>query len=173
MKLEVGTPYLPVAGRPEGAIFDIDSAGARLIYHFRRPTQQEISAVKAGQKFEIRFAELDGIIWVLSKCGSLNWTDAPYDPHLSLLTGDFPEILGENEGLALTLMITDADTAEIKSLRMIGLGHRFSVSLLSRAKALRETPFSLERYQNSLRATMAKYTTKQLVDLSTDYFKLK
>ena len=96
-----------------------------------------------------------------------------HDPHLSLLAEEFPVIEDPNQGLSLTLMMTDTDTAEIKHLRMIGLGHKFSVALLDRARALREEPFSLDAYQASLRNTMARYTTKQLVDLSTECFKLK
>lgn len=170
--LQIGQVYQPVAGRPEGVIFDIDDAGAKLIYHLSRPTAQELASVKAGQKFEIRFVELDGLLWILSKCGTMSWTDAPYDPHLSLTLTEIPA-LEPDKGLALTLMMTDADTAEIRHLRMIGLGHKFSAALLDRAAALRAQPFSLEAYQASLRGTMARYTTKQLVDLAGDYFKLK
>ena len=171
--LQIGQIYQPVVGRGEGAIFDIDAAGAKLIYHFYRPTAKELAAVKAGEKFEIRFVELDGLLWILSKCGPLNWADSPYDPHLSLTVEEFPVLEQPDQGLALTLMVTDAETAEIRSLRMIGLGHKFSAALLDRAKALRGQPFSLDAYRTSLQTTMARYTTNQLADIAGDYFKLK
>lgn len=170
--LQVGQPYAPITGRPEGVIFDIDDAGAKLIYNFAAPTSKEISAMTAGNPFEIRFTELDGIIWILSKCGSLEWTDAPYDPHLSanLTRLRRPE---PGQGLALTLMMTDANTTEIKSLRMIGLGEKFTDRLMDAVERVQALPFSVEAYSASLRGTMAKYTTKKLVSLAGDYYKLK
>jgi len=170
--LQVGQPYAPITGRPEGVIFDIDDTGAKLIYNFRAPTDQEVAAMGAGNPFEIRFVELDGILWILSRCGSLSWTDAPYEPHLSANLTELrrPE---EGQGLGLTLMMTDADTTVIRSLRLIGLGTKFSLALIDAAERLQVQPFSVQAYSASLRGTMARYTTRQLVSMAGDYFRLK
>ena len=80
---EVGKPYLPALGLGEGVRFGIDGSGCFLMYEFNRPTDAEVSATKSGQPFEIKFVTVNGIIWILSKCGTLRWTDAPYNPRLS------------------------------------------------------------------------------------------
>ena len=80
--IEVGKTFLPALGMGEGIKFGIDSGGATLMYMFDSPTRQEIRATKSGKRFEIRFITIDGIIWILSKCGNLNWVDAPYNPRL-------------------------------------------------------------------------------------------
>ena len=170
-QLEVGKPFPVMAGRGEGVIFNIDDAGAMLIYNFRRPTEKEIAAVKQDQPFEIRFLELDGIIWILSKCGSLEWTDAPYNPRTSQL-GNLPSF-GENQGLGLTLMMTDANTAIIKSLRMIGLGTKFSKALIEATANQRAMPMDDYEVAASINNTMNRYSTSQLCQMAQYYFKLK
>ncbi len=170
-QLEVGKPFPVMAGRGEGVIFTIDDSGAMLIYNFRRPTEKEIAAVKQDQPFEIRFLELDGIIWILSKCGSLEWTDAPYNPRASSLSV-LPSF-GESQGLGLMLLMTDASTAIIKSLRMIGLGTKFSKALIETTAKLRATPMDDYEVAASINNTMNRYSTSQLCQMAQYYFKLK
>ncbi len=172
MIYQVGEKYAPITGRPEGVIFDIDDAGAILIYNFAAPTQKEIDATKAGNRFEIRFIEMGGIIWILSKCGSLEWTDSPYDPHLSVNLTELrrPD---PGQGLSLTLMMTDANTTEIKSLRLIGLGEKFSNRLIDTVERVRAKPFDFHIHSLAISAVMAVYDTRKLVDLAGDYCKLK
>lgn len=170
MILEVGKPYAPLTGRGEGVLFDIDDGGAKLLICFCRPTAQEIAATQAGQPFQIRFLEMDGIIWILAKCGSLAWMDAPYNPRTSLYTRlPNPD---KGTGLALTLVMADARTTEIKSLRMIGLGEGFSAALVDTAERLRHTHADLREVNQNIRETMGKYSTDELVKMAQHSFSL-
>ena len=67
---------------PEGAYFTIDDSGLMLIYNYRMPTEKELSAVKEGNPAEFRFLTENGMIFFMSKMGSLPWNDSPFDPRL-------------------------------------------------------------------------------------------
>lgn len=165
--LRTGEPYLPIAGRGEGCFFDFDNTGPKLIYSYAHPTPDEIKDFSAGSPFEIRFLELGGIIWTTHKCGGQPWNDAPYNPRLSLLTDGFPTLETESDGLALNLILTDAEDAVIKHLRVVGLSYKFSTALLGVAERLRDTPQSLSYYKKALIEIPRKYNSRKLADMAT------
>lgn len=172
MMLEVGKPYMPIVGRPEGVFFDLDEAGYTLIYNFDKPTQAEISAVSSDQPFEIRYLVLNETIWVLSKCGSLNWTDAPFNPNLSLnYAAPLEPTLGK--GTALTLIMTNAADGIVQHIRLIGLGTDFSTALRQEVIRLRNAKFNRASYDAGLSSVYAKYSTKALARMADHYFKVK
>lgn len=170
--LEVGKKYPALRGRAEGVYFDIDDAGAKLFYNFGAPTKAEIESVQANQPFEIRFIELDGLIWVTSKCGTLNWSDAPYNPRTSLVSNGFarPE---PGCGLALTLAMVDANSSKVKSLRLIGLPHDFSAELINHAIQLRDTKMLTTQYKASIARTMSRYSSDALAQVSPYRYRMK
>ena len=164
-RFEVGKPFLPALGLGEGVRFEIGASGATLIYGFSNPTSDEVRATKSGQAFEIRFVTIDGIIWILSKCGNLEWTDAPYNPRLS--TGiPGPESITDGGGLGLTLMMLDSGDAVVKSVRLIGLGTEFSRQLLAEAYRCRQQAMTIAQSALSINKAMQAYTTSQLVQMA-------
>lgn len=170
IKLEVGSVLQAMQGKNEGVYFEADGAGYSLIYNFMSPTEKEIEATKAGQPFEIRFLAIRSALWILSKCGTLNWTDAPFTPHLSRHAAELVRPQNEDEGTMLTLIMTDARDATIKSIRVIGLGHRFSVRLYDAIRELAELPFTPENYNLELALTRM-HPTNELVSMARNYYK--
>jgi hypothetical protein len=168
---EVGKPYLPALGLGEGVRFGIDGSGCFLMYEFNRPTDAEVSATKSGQPFEIKFVTVNGIIWILSKCGTLRWTDAPYNPRLSSSLPD-PASIGDKEGLAMTLVMLDSYDAVVKSTRLIGLGTDFSRHLASEVLRVRSQPMTVREAGMSISQTMRMYSTELLVQKASNGFKL-
>ena len=170
--IEVGKPLPYGYQMDEGVIFHANEAGYILLYSFANPTENEIAQMKEGSPFEIAVTRKGGVLWVLSKCGNLSWTDAPFHPALS---PKWRELVSPNEdsGTALTLIMSDASTQLVKSLRLIGLGHNFSVKLLSCIKELAEEQFDQTQYNASVNKTMAAYTTKQLLSMRAFTWKLK
>lgn len=158
--------FLPqFAGRGEGVFFEAGGSGFTLVYLFGNPRPDEIAAVGEGQGFEIRYLVRDGIIWILTKCGSLAWTDAPYSPHMSAGVSELIDPIEESQGTALTLMMVDAITTEIKSLRMIGLGHAFSRALYRDIHAELAKPFRQDYYRR-VAAAQAAYSTRDFVRMA-------
>ena len=112
----------------EGTLFDIADDGASMIVFFNKPTEEEIAQFSSESPFEIRSIKLNDVIAITAKIGNLNWMDAPYNANLSknLTQLNFPD---KNQGLALTLILVDAATGEIKHIRLIGLSERFTRNL--------------------------------------------
>lgn len=171
-ELRVGDPYLPIAMRGEGVYFDISSTGLTLVYNFSRPSAKEIEQMQADQPFEIQLTSVAEVLYILTKCGSLNWTEAPYNPHLSR-SGTLEKIHDDTSGYALTLMMVDASTNIIQSLRLIGLGNAFSKKLYEKVEELLSKPFDAEMYQNTVRINSLARSTKDLVRMSTTRWKLR
>ncbi len=170
--LAVGETFLPLYGKPEGIYIDVDPSGILLMYNFTHPTQSEIDQMGAEKPFEIRYVRIQDALYILTKCGSLNWTDAPYNPHLSRQP-ELQPITDDVGGYALTFLMVDAATNIIKSVRLIGLGNAFSKALKNEIDNLLGDPFSQERYAQLLRNNNIAFSTNDLVKLSTNRWKLK
>jgi hypothetical protein len=169
---EVGKPYLPALGLGEGVRFNIGPDGAFLLYGFDRPTVKEVAAVGTGQSFEIRFVTIDGILWILSKCGSLEWTDSPYNPRLSRSIPGKQSIV-DGAGLGLTLVMCDSRDAVVKYVRYIGLGTEFSRRLLEEAAILKEIPQSMAEADASIQRTMLMFPTSKLAGMAPSWARFK
>ena len=161
---EVGKVYEPFVGMEEGVRFNLSSSGATLVYAFNNPTPDEVAQMQAGKRFEIRFVEFGGIIWITSKCGNLEWTDAPYNPRLS--TGLPASEFEDGEGIALTLVMIDSRNGVVKSTRLIGLGTNFSRYLMEEATGLRSCPMTILDASTSIVHTMDRFSSRQLADIS-------
>lgn len=126
--LKIDDKFPPMYRRPERAYFSIDDSGLMLIYNYRMPTEKELSAVKEGNPAEFRFLVENGMIFFMSKMGSLPWNDSPFDPRLDRDHGLEPPV-SENDGYLMMFMMIDAATNTIKHIRKIELGHDFSFKL--------------------------------------------
>lgn len=156
----------------EGIHFDIDDSGATMLVFFDRPTQNEVDQFKTNKSFEIRFAELSDIIMITVKIGDLNWMDAPYSAHLSKNLSRFT-LPNEGAGLALTLILVDAHSGEIKSIRLMGLSTNFTRKLFGTAMEQKTKSFDIDEYYQNIRSVYAKYNTKQIVKMSNTYCKIR
>lgn len=156
----------------EGVLFDIADDGATLIIFFGNPTQDEINQFKSGNKFEIRFLELYGLIIITAKIGNLNWMDAPYLSHLSKNLSELSSV-GKNQGLGLTIMLVDAVTGEIKHMRLVGLSERFTKQLFKVVSEQKLKDFNVIEYREALNKIYSSYSTNQIVKMSRDYCKIQ
>ena len=168
IRYEVGQVVEQFKNHQEGSCFDIDDSGAGLKVYFNNPRKDEIEQFAAGKKFEIRFVELYGVIMLTIKIGNLPWMDAPYTPHLSKNLTRL-EVLDEGQGLALTLMLINAVTGEIKHLRLIGLPERFSRKLFAAIKEQKEKSFDKAEYAMAIRRIYSSYSCGQLSKMGNAY----
>ena len=166
----VGQAVESFKNHPEVPIFDLADGRAVLLVFFKHPSTDEIEQFRNGKNFEIRFTELGGIIMVSVKIGTLKWMDMPYSPHLSENLTNF-QVPGYG-GLALTLVLADAITGEIKSIRMLVLSENFTRRLLDAAKAKKQEDFDIETYKAAVLKINSRYTTKEIVRLSRDYCRI-
>jgi hypothetical protein len=170
---KVGDRFTHLAGRPEGAFFEISESGPVWIFHYNKPSEKEIAAISEGSPFEIRSTVLGGtVLWVFVKCGSQEWAEAPYNPHLSK-SPSLPPIESDGDGYALTLLMVDAATQVIRHMRLIGLGNRFSRQLWADIQDLLDKPFDAHAHTRAISATQWQHSTPQLVKMCRNIWKLR
>lgn len=161
MKYSVGQ-RVPEFRGPDGLFLNIDSAGILLLCRMDRPTSNERRAFDSRQPVKIGMGTLHGIlVWTVA-FGNLNTMDCTYSPQIVSAPPDLenPE---EGDGYALTVILADGSTGEIKKLRLIGLPHDFSVAM---KRMYDEIKNQQTDYRRSI-AAIYSYTTDQLDDMST------
>lgn len=108
-------------------IFEMTDGGGLLLIKLNSPTSDEKKAIKNGVA-QFKFAEINGIIFFLSRFGTMNWMDAPFHRQFSSMS-EFARP-NENEGLLLHIMLIDARTGIMAAQRVVGLQHNFTNALL-------------------------------------------
>lgn len=171
-KYEIGQVLEKYKDGQDRAFFDIDSSGAVFIVCMAHPKQQEIDSFHAGNFAKFKFLTMGAALIFLAKIGNLPWMDAFYSPHLSQ---DLPAtpVFSDGMGLALTIMLIDSATGEIKHMRLIGLSTDFSAALMDGVQTLQKLPFSRPHYDQSVGDIMRRHTTKDLVTIASNYYKTK
>lgn len=171
MLYEVGEKY-DFAIRNEGVVFDISDSGAILMVFFHHPSKEEIEQFKSEKQLEIKCACFKHTIFILSKIGNLQWMDSPYHPDLSTSLTELKEAEG-GEGLSLQIMLFDSSNGELKSLRLIGTSTDFTRKLYREISKLSLDKITYEKYMSYLSEMYKKYSTKDLVRMSSFGFKLR
>lgn len=155
----------------EGVQFNVADDGATLLVFFKNPSASEIKQFSSGSKFEIRFLEIHGVIMITTKIGDLEWMDAPYSPHLSHNLTQL-DVVKENSGLALNIILVNASTGRIEHMRLIGLSEKFTKQLFKTIKEQKDKDFDLNEYEKSINWIFSVYSTAQLVKMSSNYCKI-
>lgn len=168
----VGQVVEEFKGHQECSIFDLDDNGAVMLVFFDNPTKDEIDQFKSDKNFEIRMTQIYGLTMITAKIGNLNWMDAPYNVYLSKNLTKFP-LPQEKQGLALTLMLIDSATGEIKHIRVMGLSERFSRELIGTIMEEKMGSFDSKEYDAKINKVYAAYSTKQIADMSKCYCKIR
>lgn len=173
---EVGKLYSPTKRVwPEGYDYNFRAGQHELRLFMRTPHPQEIAAVRNGAA-RFSFSTFAGPEVLFLSFGfqtpnggelngdcSYSWWLVPEDerqpPSL-----DF----GPTEGALLTVFLVDAENGILKVIRVIGLGHKFTLALHRAilAQAQGELP---DDYDDQLRRVMARYTTVQLLNRGQRY----
>jgi len=149
----------------DGIHLEFDGVGFMLLCVLSRPTAKEKKAFKDGVP-QFGLAVVEGVIFFLSRFGTLNWMDSPFNIHLyhdnrvSLL-----EEPGPTQGYALHVMLIDGATGILVHQRLIGLDHDLSMRL---REAIVNQP-EIPNYNQHLQRIMARYTTNDLVALESSH----
>lgn len=165
--------FLPdYVGFPDSTQFDIDDSGGNLRIVINKPTEEELHEFKHAD-IEVRMTPVINAIWLTFKFGNLDWTEAPYTPHLSHrlhLIDDaaaFRKLCGR-----ITVGIIDSSDGIIKHLVDLELSKEFADAFFELANKLYfEYPdFDKKRYflmldavQNNLSAAEIAYIPRTIV----------
>jgi hypothetical protein len=171
-QLEIGQPYTRIVHRGEGVYFDIRDGYTELIYNMVKPTENELAEVDMTKPFEIRAVEINDVIFITTKFGSLLWMDAPYNPRLGDCRLD--EITSDTKGYGLQFFLTDSPSGTIRHMRLIGLGNKFSKQLHELVYANKKKEIEVHEHDKRIREIYANLSSKDIADRSrTIRFKLK
>jgi hypothetical protein len=165
-------------GVGDGYLIEYDeSSGFNLYVLLNRVTGEELEAFKPKNYFEIAFTQIYDCGVVCLKFGSMPWGDANFEPRLYTYPLSYP-ILDEHttEGLAFNVIVVDpSENGLVKSIRMIGLGHEFSMKFIEWCKNQYNTKtadFDKEKYYAKTIKIREDYTTNELVAKASFRWKL-
>lgn len=170
--LSVGNVYDEIIGEPDTIRFDINGNGGVLLVLYNNPTDHEISQFSSGADFEVRFTEILDMIILTFKFGDRNWMDAPYSPHISQNL-NLPDYLNKGEGMALTVLLFDTVTGQLKSIRVIGLATEFTIQFMQEIKKNLKLPFNRMQYEITKEFIYSNFTTVQIAEQSKYRYKLE
>ena len=138
-----------------------DGGPCSLVLKMRDITAAEKRAFKSV--ISIRFAQVEGIIFLLCRMGTLQWMDAPYykwlyptPPHL-----ESPE---DELGIAIHAMLVEANTGVLVAQKLVSLSTALSRWLV---KAIDEQP-QIPDYDRALQSVYARYSTDDLLESAVD-----
>lgn len=160
-KLEVGKVMPELKGTPEGVRFAMTDSGGELLICFKRPTLNEIEQIREG-KAQFGIFVPEGVIFILSKFGDLEWMDAPF--HVALTRGltTLREV-GPGKGYGCTIILADTVSGEVKALRYVSFNTEFSRRLKSNIEQQKSDVFRKNEYDTKLHSIMRRYSTKDMV----------
>jgi len=157
--IEVGKPYPGVHRIPESAIFDFNQAGGLLLIALDNPTKKEIQDIRKG---DVKLGLLDkgGVIFLLSKFGSMNWMDSPY--HVSM-SGKYTlaPVFDVTQGYLLQIVLLNSNDRIVKVIRVVGMPHEMSLMFRDLVEKQRGT--SINEYYPRLHEIYTRYSTEDLV----------
>lgn len=157
--LEKGKPFPQFHGI-EGVFADINGSGITLIFSFGHPDYSELQSFSVNAPFKIRSGLVDDVLFFAVKPGSMPWSDTYWVP--SQLDFDLQPIQPD-KGLALTIILVDADSAVIKQLRVIGLGTEFSRLLKEQVEFVKKENQPAALMMRKAEAVQAAYDTSELL----------
>ena len=140
----------------EGTKFEFDDSGAVLFYLYDKPTAEEVKNFSEGQT-QFRVFVSNGIIFFLSRFGTLPWSDSPYNVRLSKNLTNI-ENIEQGQGFGLLCILVDASDGTIKHLRYIGLQTDFSKALKEAIKLQPDIP----DYDSILASLYRTYSTQEM-----------
>lgn len=149
----------------DGIRFGITDGGAVLVIHYSGLTAKEKKAFKDG--VSIRFAAVNGMIFILARMGALNWDDCPYYRYYFKTEPVLPEI-PDGKGLLVQIMLVEASDGTLVSQKILGCETDGSRQFIQAIK--KQKKYDQAEYEETLRRTMQLYSTPRLVQQSIPLF---
>lgn len=145
--------------------YDTDGFTAYVMYNGIYP--EEMKQFGDDQPIKFAFSEYKDIGFFCIRFGKMPWAEFPFTPKIYREFPDFGD-LGKEEGYAFKVFLIESNTGTLKSMRILGLGHDFSMYIKSWAESQRnismEAPQQyMKKYESVVRECHEKYSVEQLV----------
>jgi|SRR5665647_1942213 len=163
--IEVGKPFPGTKTIHESVIFEFEQSGGFLRVAWTSPSQFELKQFADG-KIKLGLVEIDGIIFILVKFGSMSWMDAPY--HVKFFPPyDLEDLTDSNKGYLINYVMLDAKTRIVKVLKLLEIPHEMSLQFKELVTKQRET--SIDGYDQRFFQIYKKHSTNDLVKMAKTY----
>lgn len=167
--IEVGKPFPGTKPIHESVIFEFKQSGGFLRVAWTSPSQFELKQFAEG-KIKLGLVEIDGIIFILVKFGSMSWMDAPY--HVKFFPPyDLEDLADSNKGYLINYVMLDAKNRIVKVLKLLKMPHEMSLQFKEFVTKQRET--SIDGYDRRLFQICKKHSTNDLVKMAMTYDLIK
>ena len=157
----VGTRYPEFASGADIIRCAVDASGITLFVSLAGISASEEAQFQQDAPFEVRYCVVRGVFFWLVKFGLMEWMDAPYNPAL----GEPVELalVDDGAGYALTILLFDSRTGELRNIRLIGLGTDFSRAVRREIQGLLANPLPAPIYDSALASVMAADPAREWV----------
>ncbi|MDD3946237.1 MAG: hypothetical protein PHI19_00160 [Clostridia bacterium] len=139
-----GVSYPSFATQTDGYRLEFTDDGGFVLYCFVDGiTDFEAKEFEGGKSVSVRYTVINDISYWCFKFGVLPWGDCPFSPSLYLDAGrpvSFDDVLPDGVGYSVTILLIESSTGTVRYIRMIGLGHEFSVSFQAWASGAAKEP---------------------------------
>ena len=143
---------------PEGISVTFDASGLLAIITFAAPTEKEMENIKSGRS-RIKFACFNDCVVACLKYGDQSWMDSLLN--IKSVEANAP---AEGEGYALTTLLVDANTSEVKVIRLTATSTEQAHMLKSEIERLGLSDAAA--IPELARKVQSKYRTADLVKMA-------
>lgn len=138
-----------------------------MVFRMSNPTAKERQAFNSTSPCEIRFVEVQNVIFFLVHLEGMGWQDAAftlhwYDPNPIQL---MPINRQTNMGYMFTMTLFDSMTGQQISTRVVGLGQDFSDKLYEALTNNYLEPFDKQTYLQTISSIYSRYSSTALAEL--------
>lgn len=148
--------------------YNTDGFTAYVMYNGIYP--EEMRQFRDDQPIRFAFSEYKDIGFFCIRFGKMPWAEFPFTPKIYREFPDFGD-LGKEEGYAFKVFLIESNTGTLKSMRILGLGHDFSMYIKSWAESQRNISIEsqqqyVKKYERVVQECHEKYSVEQLVQMA-------
>lgn len=165
----VGKLYPEWQTQQDGYRLEWGETGFVLFAMLNGISQIERTQFSAEKSLSVRYTFIEDVCYFTFRFGDMPWADCPFSPAIYRDAEKrlFPKIR-KNEGLALTVMLIDSGTGELCGLRLLGLGHDFSVKWQEWAAKAAKAPLDFDEYNRRVDEAYKNYASVDLAAKGLD-----
>lgn len=173
-QLQVGKVYPFFATQQECYTIEFQQ-GLSMYVLLNNWTKTELEQMQTNIPAQFRWTELNGIGFLCSKFGTMEWGDCPMHP--IVYEGQEhpcePASLGPQEGYALSVISIDTSNGKLLNIRLIGLGHDLSEKIRSFIMKAKSDGLTYADYASRVQRIYNQYTPKQIASLAQTTYHLE
>jgi len=168
--LSVGKRYPEWQGAQDGFRIEWSETGLILCAILNGISEDEREQFSPQTSLTVRYTVIGDVCYFTFLFGAMPWADCPFSPALYHAVGQNPTfpVIEDGQGLSLTVLLIDASTGELCGVRLIGLGHDFSLKWKEWAQEAAKKPLDFAEYNRQIDRVYREYASVDLALMGGD-----